>query len=598
MRTIMVMFDSLNRRMLPNYGCDWVHAPNFKRLGEKAVTFDNNYVGSLPCMPARRDIQTGRYCFLHRSWGPMEPFDNSMPEILKNKGVYTHLVTDHYHYFEDGGSTFHSRYSSWDVVRGQEGDTWVGQVKDPEIPDHIPTMRQFTHPEWWKHNWLSREKTREEEKRPITLLFDKGLEFMEVNKNDDNWFLQLESFDPHEPFDASDRFKEYYNDTYDGKHFDWPPYAPVTESEEVVEHTRKEYAALLSMCDYNLGRVLDFMDENNMWNDTMLIVNTDHGFMLGEKDWWAKSVMPCYNELANTPFFVWDPRNKEASGQRRSALVQTIDIAPTILEFFGLDIPSEMQGKPLYNTIKNDSKIRDAAIFGFFGSFVNITDGRYVYMKASESIANKPLYEYTLLPTHQQGMFRPDELQEIEIIEAMPFTKGCMVMKIEAANKLHNATFCNSFQFGDYLWDLENDPEQTNPVDDLEIECRMTTLLLDLMAQSDAPKEQYKRLGLEFNGPVTPEDILNKRSQKTRFEDFPISQKYEWSQDARNIFIGMLSLMPEGKMEEYIDFVDNVLEQSGTGTAKKEHFNAVAKKYYSDSEDKNFYFLNKLTRIR
>ena len=83
----MVMYDSLCRRYLPNYGCDFTSMPNFERLSEKTVTFDNCYVGSMPCMPARREIHTGRYNFLHRSWGPIEPYDDSMPEILKQNGV-------------------------------------------------------------------------------------------------------------------------------------------------------------------------------------------------------------------------------------------------------------------------------------------------------------------------------------------------------------------------------------------------------------------------------------------------------------------------------------------------------------------------------
>ena len=128
MKAIMVMFDSLNRRFLSNYGCRWTHTPNFERLGEKTVTFDSSYVGSMSCIPARRELHTGRYNFLHRSWGPMEPFDDSMPEILKANGIYTHLTTDHIHYFEDGGCTYHTRYSSWEVSRGQEGDTWKGRV--------------------------------------------------------------------------------------------------------------------------------------------------------------------------------------------------------------------------------------------------------------------------------------------------------------------------------------------------------------------------------------------------------------------------------------------------------------------------------------
>ena len=113
------MFDTLSRRYLSTYGNDWVLTPNFKRLEEHCVVFDQFYCGSLPCMPARRELHTGRYNFLHRGWGPIEPFDVSSIEMMKAKGIYTHIVTDHSHYWEDGGATYLTRYSSWEGFRGQ-----------------------------------------------------------------------------------------------------------------------------------------------------------------------------------------------------------------------------------------------------------------------------------------------------------------------------------------------------------------------------------------------------------------------------------------------------------------------------------------------
>ena len=119
MKTVFVLFDSINRLMLEPYGSKILKTPNFQRLSEKAVTFDSHYIGSMPCMPARRDMQTGRHSFLHRSWGPMEAFDNSFPELLKKKKVHSHLISDHYHYWEDGAATYHTRYSSHEFIRGQ-----------------------------------------------------------------------------------------------------------------------------------------------------------------------------------------------------------------------------------------------------------------------------------------------------------------------------------------------------------------------------------------------------------------------------------------------------------------------------------------------
>ena len=67
----------------------------------------------------------------------MEPYDDSMPEILKKNGIYSHLISDHYHYWEDGGCTYHNRYSSWENVRGQEGDHWKACVGEKELPPHL-----------------------------------------------------------------------------------------------------------------------------------------------------------------------------------------------------------------------------------------------------------------------------------------------------------------------------------------------------------------------------------------------------------------------------------------------------------------------------
>ena len=108
MKAIMIMYDSLCRDLLPCYGGK-IELPNFKRLAEKTAVFDNCYVCSLPCMPARRELHTGRPNLLHRSWGPIEPFDDSMPELLSQAGIHTHLATDHFHYTQDGGATYHEQ---------------------------------------------------------------------------------------------------------------------------------------------------------------------------------------------------------------------------------------------------------------------------------------------------------------------------------------------------------------------------------------------------------------------------------------------------------------------------------------------------------
>jgi arylsulfatase A-like enzyme len=483
MKCVMVMFDSLNRHCLSPYGCEWTHAPNFARLARRAVTFETSYVCSMPCMPARRDLHTGRPNFLHAPWGPLEPFDDSMPEMLSKAGVYTHLVTDHYHYWEDGGATYHNRYDSYEFFRGQEGDAWVGQVADPEVPENINGKGR-------RQDWVNRAHLRREADLPQCATFDAGLAFIERNAAEDGWFLQVEAFDPHEPFFSPRRYKDLYPHGYDGPLFDWPGYGPVGDTPpEAVEHLRYEYAALLSLCDARLGDVLDAFDRHGLWRDTMLVVWTDHGFLLGEHGYFAKNVMPLYEEIARTPFFVWDPRVPEAAGQRRSSLVQpAIDLAPTLLRFFGREPAPDMLGRDLAPVVADDTPVREAAVFGYHGHWVNVTDGRHVYMRAPTTPDNRPLFRYTLMPTNMRGMVEPNRLAAAELARPFSFTKGAPTLRLRSD--------AGPPEGGTLLWDVAADPAQASPVTDAAAEARMVGHLRRLMRACDAPPEQYERLGL------------------------------------------------------------------------------------------------------
>lgn len=493
MKAIIVFYDSLNRHYLRAYDeRATTITPNFDRLARRCVTFDNSYVGSMPCIPARRELHTGRTNFFHREWGPLEPYDDSMPEVLKKNGVYTHLVSDHLHYWEDGGCNYHTRYSSWEIVRGQEGDHWKGQVADPEIPPvvSVPQKQQGTGTSGlWRYDWVNREFITEKGDFPQTRTFDRGCEFIENNADQDNWLLHIETFDPHEPFYVPQEFLDLYPEEYEGKHFDWPR-GEVRENAEEVAHCRRQYRALVSMCDWSLGRVLDLMDEHDLWKDTMLIVGTDHGFLLGEHGWWGKNQMPYFNEVAHTPLFVWDPRYG-VCGERRQSLVQMIDWAPTLYGLFGVEAPESVQGKPMDGIIQSDEPNRDCAVYGVFGGHANITDGRYAYLRAARPELADEVYNYTLVPHHMNARFSPAELSEATLEPAFSFTKGCPLLKVKSRDRYNVA------RFGDLLYDLTCDPGETQPIHDESVERRLSSALVDWMRDCDAPKEQYERLGLE-----------------------------------------------------------------------------------------------------
>src|SRR5437867_1769359 len=263
MRVVFVLFDSLNRTAMSCYSKTHVHTPNFARFAQRAVTFDSHFVGSLPCMPARRDLHTGRLNFLHRSWGPLEPFDNSFPEMLRDARIHSHLVTDHMHYFEDGGATYHGRFRTWDFIRGQEYDPWKAMVQPPL--ERFREKYNAKHYDFakvdmakgWKRlqHAINREWMQEEKDFCLPRCFDGAFEFLDLNRGADDWFLQLECFDPHEPFHAPSRFKDQYRTGWNGGVLDWPHYEKATDSKEEIAEIRANYAALVTARDHYFGRL-------------------------------------------------------------------------------------------------------------------------------------------------------------------------------------------------------------------------------------------------------------------------------------------------------------------------------------------------------
>lgn len=502
MKTVFVLFDSLNRHLLSPYGGTRIPTPNFDRLGQRSVTFDRHYVGSMPCMPARRDMLTGRLSFLHRSWGPMEPFDNAFPEILARTGTYSHLITDHFHYWEDGGATYHNRYDSYEFIRGQEGDPWKAMVQP-----HWERLREKYHTaqfstkrrDYKSQNIINREFIKNDAEFPSVQVFDAGLEFLKGNATAEDWLVQIETFDPHEPFHAPASFKEKFDTGWEGPVLDWPRYGRVDELPAECEELRANYYATVALCDALLGRLLDSFDENDLWKDTALVVTTDHGFLLGEHDFWAKNRMNIYEEIAHIPLFLHDPRRPDAAGSHCAALTQTADLAATFIDLHGGSQPVEMQSQSLLALIDGAASQHEAMLYGYFGGAVNITDGYYTYHRYPPDLAGQEIYQYTLMPTHIFDFFHPDELAKSQLAVPFRFTKDAPVLKIPVD---HRSVMYDTYGPGAFiendtrLYDLVADPGQEHPIQDPKVEDRLCRIMTRIMQDLDAPPEAFDRLSL------------------------------------------------------------------------------------------------------
>ncbi len=493
MRVVTLMFDTLRRDILPQYG-GGLDLPNFKRLEEKTITFDNFYAGSLPCMPARREMLTGHPNFLHRGWSPLEPFDVAFTEVLKKQGIYSHLVTDHQHYWEDGGATYHNRYNSYEFVRGQEGDLYKGHVNPPTDILKNKKIFDINDPQrnnMYVHDEINRMYMKEEADFPQSQCVELGLEFLEKNKEAENWYLQVECFDPHEPFFVPDRFKDMVDLDLKNETHDWPGYESTRSMDNPlnIEIGSKKYQALLYMIDESLGKFLDFFDENNMWENTALILNTDHGFIFGEKEWSGKSCMPVYEELAHTPFAIHIP-DSELNGTHVDVIAQTYDIAQTMYSLFEVEDAPETFGRSLVELAMADD--RKYGYTGYFAGHVNIFDKRYTYMRGAVRPDNMPLKEYTLMPMRMRRIFNKDEFNNATLTNGFSYFKDWKVLEVDSKEM-----FYSPFASGNLLFDRKEDPKQLQPIDDVQLEAVYVNALKTFFSVVDAPQSQYERLGLD-----------------------------------------------------------------------------------------------------
>lgn len=508
MRTIFILSDTVNRRDLKIYGGKAI-TPNIDRLAARGTVFDNHWCGSAPCMPARRDIMTGRLNFLEKPWSGIEPYDVTLQGVLSEKNVYSCMLTDHSHYLLRGGENYFRDFTAFDVWRGQENDPWAPQPGEHGIV-HDCTPKENYKGQNINEYAANRERFMHDETLyPTPQTFTAAAELIRNNPKADNYFLWVEGFDPHEPYEAPQEYADLYGDgDYDGPELVLPEYGtqPGDYTPEELKHIRRKYLGLLTMTDKYIGKILDAIDENDMWDDTLVIFTTDHGFLQGEKDYLCKNYMHAYNEIFHIPLVVAHPQWKP---ERVNALTQNIDVMPTVLEAFGIDPAScrnALHGKSLLPLLSGEKqKTRDEILYGYFGKAVNITDGEYTYFRAAQSEDNMPLYSYGGMPTILRQYLGYDTIEEgdfdkIEFGPCLKWTKF-PVYKIPG-NIIHWGNWSQNFDHrpefvaDSRLYNIQQDYGQTTPIQDDALEQKYIALLKKSMLEHDTPPEQFDRLGI------------------------------------------------------------------------------------------------------
>ncbi len=501
---ILINIDSLNRHFLKAYGQPIeldVQTPNLDRFAERSAVFDRHYAGSLPCMPARREFFAGIQEFLWRPWGPMEPFDRPLARVSRENGYVTQLVTDHYHYFQHGSHGYFTDYHGFEFIRGHETDAWKTA---PIHPDPV-LLRQTCAEDAPHGNSQNRRiayarnaaQFHREEDFLSPRVFTSAAEWLEDNREQERFLLVIDSFDVHEPFHNPDEFAALYTDEdpHDPGLVLWPEYGNVLGdgrarlSPRQVAFVRSQFAAKLSMVDKWLGRVFEKLDQHDLWEDTMVIVTSDHGHYLGEKGWMGKPDSPNYDVLAHTPLFVWHPQGAH-NGEHVTALTSAVDLYATMIDAMGGSIEQPTHSRSLVPLLLGQAdRVRDWALYGYFGRTLNVTDGRYTYHLAADQ--DKPLNLYSTMFMNPEDWFSPVQIPENpEAGRFLPYTDSAVWQYPVRVGVRNHETL---------LFDTEQDPWQDDNLAGREspMERRMRGLLQVALGELQAPTELYARFGLE-----------------------------------------------------------------------------------------------------
>jgi arylsulfatase A-like enzyme len=173
------------------------------------------------------------------------------------------------------------------------------------------------------------------------------MELVEAAKEGQPFFLVVDSYDPHEPWDTPDKYVSLYDDPYDGLEPYSVIYGPsdyLTDRE--LQRMKARYSAEVTMVDTWLGKFLDKMSELNLFENTLLIHIADHGVAHGEHGYAGKPSYALWPEVTDIPFMIRHPEGKGA-GKTSDFYASTHDVAPTILGFLGIDSPQKMDGQDL-----------------------------------------------------------------------------------------------------------------------------------------------------------------------------------------------------------------------------------------------------------
>ncbi|MBT5902874.1 MAG: sulfatase [Opitutaceae bacterium] len=400
---LFIISDDLTYTALSCYGNTVVQTPNIDRLANRGVRFTKAYCQGTYCGPSRASFMSGYYPHATGALG----YHNPRPQIgdrpmwsehFKDNGYYAARVSKIFHMgvpggIEEGGHGADDE-RSWTERFNSPGPEWAAPG-DGETLESNPDGKK---PAVGGNTFVVVEADGDDLVHSDGKTAAKAVELIR-QKRDQPFWLGVGFVRPHVPFVAPRSyyppFKPYEKMVLPPKipgNWDDIPKAAINykTSENMQMDIRRQkkamggYYASVAYMDAQVGKVLNALDEEGLTDKTIIIFTSDHGYHLGEHDFWAK--VSLRDESAGVPLIVCVPGKKPAVSD---SLVELLDLYPTIAELCGLEIPENIQGKSIVKLLDEpELEVRDTAFTvapmrkGFL-----LREERYAYMQYGEDAA-------------------------------------------------------------------------------------------------------------------------------------------------------------------------------------------------------------------
>ena len=386
MNLVLICSDTFRQDYVGAYGNDWIQTPHLDALARDGTLFTEAYGEGLPTLPARRVMLTGRkiFPFYHHpqhsdlvqieGWHPLYYEDVTLAEHLKENGYVTAFVTDVYHMMKPG-KNFHRGFDCWRWVRGVEDDKFairdVRQVADmfAEATRGQSWAKGGSH--WIVQHLMNRKDWKTEADSLVARVMTEAADWLKAYTLEAPFFLYLDCFDPHEPWDPPNEYGSLYYPGFDGFSAAIPPGSRKELSDDEFAEVKAAYAGEVTMVDRWIGHVVDTLTELDLMKDTLIVFTSDHGTMMGEQDEIHKGADRLRHQCTRVPLLFRHPGG-EGAGRKVGGLVQHQDIMPTALSLLGLPCPDRVQGEDLWPMVTGDAPSSREIIISAFGKYASV----------------------------------------------------------------------------------------------------------------------------------------------------------------------------------------------------------------------------------